>query len=199
MLDENHPVELLTFVFALLGGIFGLALARRAKNQGEKTFVFSFYLFFSVALIFVAMEEIAWGQQFFKFDTPAAWRSINLQGETTFHNIVGMQGHSEILRLIFGLGGLVGVWLSFYPFFQKIGAPVILLSWFLIISFHAAVDYYNDYFPIEPRFDYYVRRSSELVEMFIAISGFLYVILNSKMLSNTLKERHPLQTSNSAR
>ncbi|MDD5323236.1 MAG: hypothetical protein PHD43_22020 [Methylococcales bacterium] len=191
MLDENHPVELLTFVFALTGGIFGLALARRARKQGEKTLVVNFYIFFSVALIFIAMEEVAWGQKFFEFDTPTAWRAINLQGETTLHNVMGLQGHSEILRLIFGLGGLVGVCLSFHLYFQKIGAPVILLSWFLIITFHAAVDVYNDFFPIEPRFDYYINRTSELVELLIAISGFLYVILNSKMLSTMLKVGHP--------
>ena len=195
MLEENHPVEILTFVFALAGGIFGLRLARQARKQGEKTLVFGFYIFFSVALIFVAMEEIAWGQQFFGFDTPAGWRSINIQGETTLHNIEGIHGHSEILRLIFGLGGLIGVWLFFHPYFQKIGAPAILLPWFVIITLHAAVDVYNDCFPIEPRFDNYMSITAEIVELLIAISGFLYVTLNSRILSNTLKGEHPVPAS----
>ena len=141
------------------------------------------------------MEEIAWGQQYFGFDTPTAWRSINVQGETTLHNIAHIHGRTEIFRLIFGLGGLVGVWLSFHPHFQKIGAPAILLPWFVVITLHAAVDVYNDIFPIEELFDYCIIMTSELVELLITISGFLYIILNSKMLSATWKGGPSVRTS----
>ncbi len=188
MLEENHPVEVLTFVGALAGGILGPALAWKASNHGEKILVFGFYVLFSAALMFVGMEEVAWGQQFLGFDSPTAWRSINLQGETTLHNIAGIHGHTEIFRLVFGLGGLVGVWLSFYPYFQKIGSPLILLPWFVVITLHAGVDVYNDYFPIGAQFDFYMQRTSELVEMLIVVSGLLYIVLNSKALSFTLKE-----------
>ncbi|MGZ8954994.1 MAG: hypothetical protein ACXW0Q_09990 [Methylovulum sp.] len=184
MLDENSPVELLTFFFAIAGGILGLALARRTRIH-EKTLVFGFYIAFSLALIFVGMEEIAWGQQFFGFDTPSAWLSINMQGETTLHNLKHIQGHTEIFRLTFGIGGLIGVWLAFHPYFKKIGAPAILLPWFIIITLHAAVDLYNDYFPIEQQFDYCLMRTAELIELLITISGFLYVVLNWKMLSTS--------------
>jgi hypothetical protein len=187
MLYENHPVELLTFIFAFSGGIIGLALARQTKVHGETALVFGFYAAFSLALILVSMEEIAWGQKFLRFDTPAAWRAINIQRETTIHNIAHIHGHTEIFRLIFGIGGLAGVGLSFHRHFQKIGAPAILLPWFMVIALHAAVDVFNDYFPIEERFDYCIIMTSELIELLITISGFLYVVLNWKMLSRTWK------------
>lgn len=183
MLGENHPVEILTLIIALAGGIFGLSLAWRARKLEETNFVVFFYAAFSIMLLIIGMEEVAWGQQFFGFDTPTFWRVNNMQGEATFHNLSGVHGHTEMLRLVFGLGGLVGVWFSFYPRFRKIAAPLILLPWFVVITLHAGVDAYNDYIPLGKQFDYHVQRTSELVELLIVISAFLYVTLKSKMLA----------------
>jgi hypothetical protein len=181
ILRENHPVELLTFAFSLIGGFIGFSLALKARKSGEKRMVYGFYALFSLGLLLVAMEEVAWGQWFFGFETPEAWKLINLQGETTLHNISGLQGHSETFRLIFGVGGLIGIALSFYPSFEKIGVPALLLPWFVIITLHASVDLFNDYVAIQKQFDYAMEITSELIEMLIAISAFLYVTLNARL------------------
>lgn len=194
MLRENHPIEVLTFAVALVGGLLGLALAWRVRERGAKRFVYVFYAVFAAALIFLAMEEVAWGQKFFGFASPESWHAINAQGETTLHNLVGIQGRSEIFRLLFGLGGLAGVWLSTRPKFREIGAPMVLLSWFVMITLHAGVDVYNDYFAIAPLFDYYMQRTSELVEMLIALSGFLYVALNLRLFPAKAREGHGAAT-----
>ncbi len=109
---ENHPIELLTFGFLIAGGIRGIVLAWQTKNHRQEIFVYGFYAVFSIGILFTAMEEVAWGQWFFGFETPSALKSINVQGEFTVHNIRGLQGHSEFFRVTFGLGGLLGVWLS---------------------------------------------------------------------------------------
>ena len=178
LLKENHPVEMLTFVFLLLGGFWGILLAVRSKKTGKDRLSTIFFAVFSIGLIFTAMEEIAWGQQFFSFETPALWKMINRQEETTFHNIVGLHTHSEMFRLTYGAGGLIGVWLSFRPRFKRIGAPSILLSWFLVISLHAGLDLYRDCFPFEKQFGFFMQRTSEVVELLIGISGFLYVLIH---------------------
>ena len=183
MHQENHPIEIITFLVFLMAGIMGLRLSYKIKMSTEKSLVYGFYLFFSIALLFIAMEEIAWGQWFIGFETPAAWKSINMQGETTLHNIVGLQGKSEIFQLIFGFGGLLGILLSYYPRFEKIGSSILLLPWFIIIILYATLDLYNDFIPIQARFDYYINMTDELIELLIALASLLYIQLNSRKMS----------------
>lgn len=128
------------------------------------------------------MEEVAWGQHFFGFDTPGVFKSINKQNELTIHNINGLHGHSEFFRIIFGLGGLLGICLNGYIKAQKIAVPRILLSYFLIITIVAGLDLYNDYFPIEKGFDRGVRWMSEIIEALIGIAGLFYVWLMDRKL-----------------
>ena len=189
MMRENQPVELLTFGIFLLGGILGLLLAKKAKSNNERFFVYGFYILFSFALLFVAMEEISWGQLFFKFPTPEALRAINIQKEFTLHNIRGLQGEAEIFRGIFGLGGILGIILSFQSSFKKICPPRILLLWFLIITIFAVLDFYYEFYGIKGKSSRSVFRLAEIMELLVAISSCLFVWLNTKMLSN--KWRNP--------
>jgi hypothetical protein len=99
------------------------------------------------------------------------------------HNIRGLHGHSEFFRLAFGLGSLIRVWFSHHQCFRGIGAPVVLMPWFLVITVVAGVDVYSEYFPIQGHIDAGLHALSELVEMLIGISGFLFVWLNAGMLS----------------
>lgn len=189
MLDENHPVEMLTFLFAILGGLFGVALAFRSKRQGENALVYGFYILFSIGLILVGMEEIGWGQQFFGFATPSRMKSINEQGEMTLHNIKGFQSHNGLLRLAFGIGGLIGIWLSFYPYFKKIAVPANLLPCFIVITLHAIVDNYDSFFGPVKHFSYLIDCTSEVNELLISFAGFLYIWLNSRALSFNAQQK----------
>lgn len=183
LLDENSPIEILTFVFFLIGSFFGIWFSVKNSKILGKLFM-AFYLFFSVCLFFIAMEEIAWGQWFFHFETPEKWNKINMQGETTLHNLKGLQGNSEILRILFGLGGLIGVLLNKYPRFKMISVPKILTLWFLIIVFHGIIDFYADIVKIDSSLDFALQESSELIELFISVSAFLYLYLNYRLFRN---------------
>ncbi|NMH88170.1 hypothetical protein [Flavivirga algicola] len=128
------------------------------------------------------MEEISWGQWFFHFETPESWAKINGQGETTLHNLHGLQGHSEVLRMVFGLGGLFGIALGYFNKLKKISVPPILFLWFLIIFCHAAVDFIQDRVSISARYDFAIVKTSEFIELLIAGSSFLYLWLNFRKL-----------------
>ncbi len=188
MLSENRPVEILTFILLLASGGYGLWISGQLRKNGEKIFYYGFYFLFSLGMIVTAMEEIAWGQQFWGFHTPAYLQEINLQGETTIHNIRGLNGNSEYFRLIFGLGGIIGIALAKSGKFIKISPSIILLTWFLVITAHSLVDVINDIKPIHKGFDAAISRLSELIELIIGAVGFLYLWFNSNKfaLSKTL-------------
>jgi hypothetical protein len=177
LLAENNPVELLTFIFLLFGSIYGFSFSFKSRKSHEK-YVSIFFGVFSIFLIFIAMEEIAWGQHIFHFETPSEWKKINLQGETTIHNLSGLQGKSEIFRFIYGIGGITGIILSKYSFFSKISPVKILWSWFFIILIHSSIDIFTDIIKINEFYDKGIQRTSELIELLIAISAVLYLWLN---------------------
>lgn len=185
---ENGPVELSTFVFLLLGALLGLVLAWRARKHGEGFLVVGFYAVFSLALLVIAMEEVAWGQLLLGFEPPEALISLNVKGEMTIHNIEGFDSNTESLRLVFGLGGLLGVWLSHWRPFRKIGAPAILSSWFVFITILAAMDLYDDLFSVHELIYALNERLAEVVEMMIGMTGLLFIWLNGKFLAIEWKQ-----------
>lgn len=179
ILAENSLVEMLTFVLFLVGAGIGLTYSLRLVKQKERWWVPGFYSTFSVGLFFIAMEEVSWGQQFFGFETPETFREINEQGETTIHNIRGMSGNTEYLRLIFGIGGMVGILLYTYESFRKVAAPVLLLPWFLVIIAHSIVDIFNDIVPIQKHFDALISELAEFVELLIAMAAVIFLWLKA--------------------
>ncbi len=186
VLRENHPVELLTFAFAFAGAMRGAILAIQLGKLREPWWTVAFFALFALGLLFVAGEEVAWGQWFLGFETPAPIRAVNAQGEFTLHNIEGLHGHNEFFRLSFGLGGILGVAIAGRPMLEKVSASPLLLSWFLMNVAHATFDLWSDFFPFADRFefggklDWYLGRTSELNEMLIAGAGFLFVWLRGR-------------------
>lgn len=181
-LEENHPVELLTFIALFFAAAHGFRFVLKLWREGRLFYIAGFYLFLSFGLFIIALEEIAWGQQFFGFDTPLFLENINIQKETTLHNIDGLQGHSEMFRLLFGILAFAGLGLSKRAKFKSLACPRILIFWVLIITVHAAVDVFNDYIAIQQQFDAYMQRTSELIEMMIGMCAFLYIYLNAKLM-----------------
>lgn len=172
---ENGPAELLTFLFLLFGGIIGPFLAWRLKSKGESFIVCCFIALFSLALFLVAMEEISWGQQLFKFETPGPLKKINEQNEFTLHNIQWLQGNSEYFHLFYGLAGVVGIWFNLYVL-NKLRVPRVLAPWFLTIIAVTLFDLSNDFIEYGQSINYFTRRLSEINEMLIGFAGFAYVM-----------------------
>ncbi|GJL49636.1 MAG: hypothetical protein NPIRA01_08630 [Nitrospirales bacterium] len=188
-LEENGPVELLTFLFAMVGGIQGLVLVQQVREHREPILVSGFYLAFSAGLIFLGMEEVAWGQWFFGFETPTYWNEINNQEELTLHNLEIFNHHLEIFPLIFGLGGLVGAWLSSRPWVPHITPPLILLPWFLLITIVSSIDLIQDFYILQKQLDYLVNFLDEVIELMVGISGFLFIWFGKKKFGIVWKKK----------
>ena len=183
ILVENGSVEILTFLVFLIAGILGLILV--IKNfKRVNNFVTCFYFIFSICLILISLEEISWGQWFFHFETPDHWKTLNYQGETNLHNLEAFQRHSDTFCLIYGIAGITGILLRNFTFFKKIGAPIILLSWFLIITVHAIIDIAADYNLTSAGVELIIERDRELIELLIGLNAFFYLRINSQILKD---------------
>ena len=154
LLQENRPVELLTFLFLMAGGIGALMLGRHYHKRENQSLIVTFFYLFGLLLLITGMEEISWGQHVLGFSTPESMTSINQQGEVNIHNLPGLHGKSEILRLFFGIGGLIGLGLKRMPALSVLRVSPLLLSWFCVITAHAAVDLSADWLQFPSKIDF---------------------------------------------
>ena len=97
---EDSWIENLTAVWLLLGGLLLLATALVERDTLRRRVCILGY----IALIFVAGEEISWGQRIFDFPTPRILYEVNSQGEFNLHNIGRFR---DILHVILPSGTLL--------------------------------------------------------------------------------------------
>jgi hypothetical protein len=88
LLREDGLIESLTCVFFLLGSAFSFI---SYKLITDKSIFIKHYSTIFLALgfifLFISLEEISWGQRIFNFPTPDILKEINVQNETTIHNL----------------------------------------------------------------------------------------------------------------
>jgi len=82
ILEEDGPIENVTAIAYFISFIFSLAIAKFFK---EKTIFLALFLILALGFLFIALEEISWGQRILNFEVPD-WFPENFQGETNIHN-----------------------------------------------------------------------------------------------------------------
>lgn len=115
LVDEDHPIEWLQFACLVAAIVFLGFLAFRLYRRGQKGMAV-LYAVITVGVVFLAGEEISWGQRIFGWQTPASLEAINRQDETNLHNIRGVQEFVPAAMLVASLYGacapLVAAWLG---------------------------------------------------------------------------------------
>lgn len=177
LLSENQPVELATAAVFLGGAVVAAAAGRRAAAHESDRLVRWFFWIMAVAMAFVAFEEVAWGQWLIGFDTPEPLEELNRQGELTLHNIGPLNGKSELPRVVFGLGGLVGIWMARFRRIRPIAPPAVLASWFVTVLAMATPDLLNDIRGVTSELSVVFDFLSELLELLIAMALTIWAFL----------------------
>ena len=83
---ENSVMEWLQFLLVLVSSLIFARLTIRQFKSRQAGIGF-LCLLIALGTFFVAGEEIAWGQDIFGWSTPQALEAVNVQQETTLHNI----------------------------------------------------------------------------------------------------------------
>ncbi|WP_299656590.1 hypothetical protein [uncultured Jannaschia sp.] len=86
LISEDRIGEYSTSVAFATAGVFFLTAGSRSAGVNRL-----FLIFMSIFSLFIAGEEISWGQRIIGIDTPEVVRQINKQGELTIHNIGPLQ------------------------------------------------------------------------------------------------------------
>lgn len=106
LLNENVYISLLAkedglgenltaFIYAIAGVILIYNSIKKIKLGNSIQFE-ALQILLGLFFVFVAGEEISWGQRIFNFGTPAIMSNSNLQGEFNLHNISIFDHNSSI-------------------------------------------------------------------------------------------------------
>ena len=112
---EHGIFELLTFALLIAAVVF-ILLARTYASSLRVNWLPAWLIVLLIGTIYFAGEEISWGQHFFSWETPDAWRDVNDQSETNLHNVHAL--FDQLPRALLTLAALVGGVLV--PFYRRL-------------------------------------------------------------------------------
>ncbi len=185
LIKEDHLYENLQFLFYLISGLIYLDIFTRFKRYNLSKTKRGIFLVLSACLLFIAFEEISWGQRILGIDTPESLREINSQKELTIHNIRPIQ---NILHTTYTLTGLAGAFSykltrkyskTIFKKYKKILPPPFLFIYFFATS---VFYFFNDYivYYVSPHADITtLNHWQEVFELFFS-GGFFFTALNTK-------------------
>jgi hypothetical protein len=177
--NEANPVELLTFIFMLVAAGLAWRLALRLYRLGHGSFVVAMFTLFGLVALIVALDEIAWGQVFVNM----ASEGLDARGnEPAAINLTGLRDRTEIFRLTFAVAGIAGVFFDRVRALRMFAVPKQLLPWLIVIGVVSAIDVVGDFVTFSEGLRDFFFRTSELIEMMIAMVAVLYINFKSRDL-----------------
>jgi hypothetical protein len=109
--DEDHVLEWLQFAGYAAATLLGASVAIRLWRGGTRPLAALFALF-ALGCLFIAGEEVSWGQRIFGWSTPEPLAQVNHQDETTVHNIGAFSITTNLAMLAIGAYGSLAPWLA---------------------------------------------------------------------------------------
>jgi len=109
---ETGLVELLTPVALLPGIVFGGLILLRMRQHLPTRNSLIWIALVTLGAIYLAGEEISWGQWLFHWNTPELFEEINDQYETNLHNTSSwLDQKPRLLLELWALFGAIRVWM----------------------------------------------------------------------------------------
>ncbi len=174
---ENGLVEITTFLLFSVSGLVACALAVKGARQGDARWVTFGLVGFGAVLLFIGLEEVSWGQKFFKWEAPEILANANAQNETTLHNLHFFQGKTEVMRAALCLGLMLGGFVGSVAALRPYVMPRILVVWFGILLALALIELSTDFLATHNNLALAFRAKivSEVQELFIVFGIVAYL------------------------
>jgi len=201
-ISEDQPVEYTTFIVYIITFIISILVANSLRKLKKRWAAISFFII-AFVFIFIAIEEISWGQRILGFETWGIF-SESTQGEVNIHDLRFFEYFEDPSFIVVGfLGGLL--WIIFlkssnnnYYTFKTFFVP----RWYLMTYFIPVAIFYlilNLAPPEVTSFEGLVKwnflypRDQEPFELILAL-GFLGFVLG-----NYIKLRHIFRKEDSTK
>jgi len=197
---EDGPVEYSTAVFYFLAFILSVIIFVKLFKQKKKFFA-ALYLLLAVGFLFIAFEEINWGQSIFQLETPEYFED-NIQDEISLHNLPMFANYKKLSIFLVGFVGFI-LWVVFTHFdklknkpFTKLFVPKsFTMSYFISVVIAYGIIFSRPYFkPIfgkEAWFKLFTWRDLEIFEFLLSAGIFIFVASVIIELKNQKKNGEP--------
>lgn len=117
---EDNWGEYASFPAFILAGVLFFTLFYNSVSKLKDIW----FILLSVAMLFIAMEEISWGQRIFELRTPGILSEINYQKEINLHNITAFSPGGVIYSIVSVMlciyGCIAPVAVKYIPLIKKI-------------------------------------------------------------------------------
>jgi len=109
VLPEGYGIlEISHFIMPVAGLIIASSLLMRPFVKA-RPLTFAVTLIGALSCLYIAGEEVSWGQHFFHWNTPEYWTEVNRQAETNLHNTYAIfeKTPRAILQIGIVIGGII--------------------------------------------------------------------------------------------
>jgi hypothetical protein len=177
---EDGPFE--NFQFVLVFAAFAVGAYILAKMPPRNTpWLLGWISLATLGCLFIAGEEISWGQRIIGWATPEGWADINTHKETNLHNLSGLLNNLPKTLLEYGIyAGALGIPLLqrvkkslvpekfavIYPAFL-VSLPSVVMLIFLRVAKHFDKGMETGFLP----------RVSELTEIYLYLFMLCYMLV----------------------
>lgn len=133
--EEDSLLEWTQVVILASATVLATLLAARAWRDGRRPHALAYFVL-AAGCIFVAGEEVSWGQRILGLETPETLAEVNRQDELTLHNIDDVRVALKFFLIGLGLAGFALPWLlrrrgsPAYRFMP----PLFMTSAFLVVA-----------------------------------------------------------------
>ena len=188
-LSEMGPIELGTAAafLAAAGVAIALVVGRRAVPGRYRTL----YALFALGAMFVALEEMSYGQHLLGWDSPAWFNAHNRQGETNLHNLADSKP-SRRIRTLANIGfPLVMVVLPLAALARRASYEPGRPAYYLLPKAELCTLTLMAVFvtSIDAGWEYRIAKLGELKEFYWAAAALIYIIVLRRRLSEQTEER----------
>lgn len=181
LFTEDGLFEYLTSVLYFGASLIAFVIVVTFKRKGQ-TMLAASYAFLTLALFFVAGEEISWGQRILDIETPAAIAEVNTQRELTVHNLAPVQNVLHAGYIAVGaLGAFLWIIVSLRNFpLDVVSTPYVAPRWYLAPYFLPVFIMYTHIEVATPETAWFRYRSpdQEPTEFIMALGFLLFALSN---------------------